>query len=71
MAFQNYDELIQMASKNPKLAVNLVRQAQKSSRPVVSADNPGYNDLRQTALKKQMKKSQSEEIIQDRKDVSY
>jgi hypothetical protein len=71
MAFQNYDELIQMASKNPKLATNLVRRAQNSSRPVVSADNPGYSDLRQNALKRQMNKSQSEETIEQRKNESY
>jgi hypothetical protein len=60
-----------MASKNPKLATNLVRKAQNSSRPVVSADNPGYSDLRQNALKRQMNKSQSEETIEQRKNESY
>lgn len=72
MAFQNYDELIKMASRNPKLATTLVRKAQNSSRPVVSADNPGYSDLRQSALKRQMKKfQQPDDTIQQRKDESY
>lgn len=57
MAFQSYDELINMASTNAKKASQYVQAAQKSNRPVVSADNPGYGENpRAAALKRSMKR---------------
>lgn len=75
MAFQSYDELIKMASTNPKQATEYVRRAQQSNGPVVSADNPGYaEDPRQKALKRSMRKQQlstQDVTVQQRKDMSY
>lgn len=73
MAFQSYDELIQMAQKNPKQATEYVRAAQQGNRPVVSADNPGYgNDPRQKALKRAVKRSTGQDdLIKQRKDMTY
>jgi hypothetical protein len=73
MAFQSYDELIQMASRNPKQATEYVRAAQESSRPVVSADNPGYGeDPRQRALKKAVRKSVGQDdLVKQRKEMTY
>lgn len=46
MAFQTYGELIDMASNNPQRASSLVRRAQRNNIPVVSPDNPGYGDTK-------------------------
>lgn len=74
MAFQSYDELIDMASRNPKQATEYVRAAQQSNRPVVSADNPGYGDPRAAALRRSMKKvtasaEPQDDAVQQRKNV--
>jgi hypothetical protein len=74
MAFQSYDELIKMASTNPKQATELVRRAQQGSGPVVSADNPGYQeDPRQKALKRSMKNKTipQDDLVQQRKNMEY
>ena len=73
MAFQSYDELIKMASRNPKQATDYVQAAQRSNRPVVSADNPGYGeDPRQRVLKRALKKStEQDEVVQERKSMTY
>lgn len=70
MAFQSYEELIKMASTNPKQASQYVRSAQQSNRPVVSADNPGYDNPRAAALKRSMKVKpvQQDELVQQRKN---
>lgn len=75
MAFQSYDELVSMASRNPKQAMQYVQDAQQSSRPVVSADNPGYgSDPRADALKRSMKRKMvvpQDDIVAARKNNSY
>jgi len=77
VAFQSYDELIKMASTNPKRASGYVREAQNSGRPVVSADNPGYSDdPRSEAIKRSMKKkmmasSPQDKTIEQRKELGY
>lgn len=77
MAFQSYNELISMASRNPKQAKQYVTAAQQSSRPVVSADNPGYGENpRAGALKRSMSRNKpmmtpQDDAVQQRKNVSY
>lgn len=72
MAFQSYEELIEMASRNPKQARENVARAQQSDRPVVSADNPGYTeDPRQKALKRSMRRKPQDELVQQRKNMTY
>lgn len=76
MAFQTYDELIKMASQNPKQATDLVKRAQQRSVPVVSANNPGYaDDPRMAAMKRQQKLQSSaqpqDDTVSNRKNVGY
>jgi hypothetical protein len=79
VAFQSYDELVHIASQNPKRAMRYVRKAQRSDRPVVSADNPGYGSsgvdpanrvaaLRRMGVKKpNYMQSEQDENVQERK----
>lgn len=55
MPFKNYNELIDMADEDPKMARMKVSQAKQSGRPVVSNSNPGY---RQAAISKRLAKTQ-------------
>jgi citrate synthase len=75
MAFESYDELIKMASTDPKKATEYVEAAKQSNRPVVSADNPGYSDdPRSAAIKRQMKKKMlqnPDNSVQNRKELGY
>lgn len=83
MAFQTYDELINMASSNPKRASSLVRTAQNSGTPVVSPDNPGYSgdpNVRTAAMRRRMtakqtvqdeQKSEAEMMANQRKQIGY
>lgn len=86
MAFQSYEELINMASSNPKRATALVNRAQQKGIPVVSKNNPGYGDNsdnpssdRTAALKRRMmtmktamqQESQSDQIVNARKQIGY
>jgi hypothetical protein len=57
MAFKSYEELIKMASNNPRMARKRVTQAQKDDNPVVSSDNSGYEDYRSKALQKRLSKT--------------
>lgn len=73
MAFKSYEELINMASQNPKRATELVQKAQKTSTPVVSSENSGYsNNPRMSALKRAVKKSttaQDNSVVEARKNL--
>lgn len=72
MAFRNLQELIQMASSNPKQASGFVKKAQQSGRPVISSNNPGYggNSPRQQALKR-MQPKQQDPAVARRKEAQY
>ncbi len=48
MAFKSFDELINMANQNPKMAKIYVARAKKIGRPVVSSNNPGYSGVGDT-----------------------
>jgi uncharacterized iron-regulated protein len=67
MAFQSFEELIRMASTNPKRAQELVQAAQKSKKPVVSENNVGYSRL--AAMRR--RQTQSQKIVEERKEVGY
>lgn len=76
MAFQNYEELINMADQNPKMARGLVNKAQQRGNPVVSRNNSGYDNPRMGALKRRFNakkpdETQSEQMAADRKKVGY
>lgn len=54
MAYRNYDELIDDANKDPKLAKMRVAKAKQSNTPVVNSENSGYDNYRQKAIAKRM-----------------
>lgn len=55
MPYRSYDELIDDASKDPKLARMRVNKAKQGNNPVVDSDNPGYEDYRSRAINKRMR----------------
>lgn len=68
MAFRSYDELINMASTNPKMAKMKVAKAKKNNFPVVSTSNTGYSgpeeeppddEARKKAIRNRMTKGAS------------
>lgn len=83
MAFQTYQDLIDTASTNPKLATDLVKTAQQKQIPVVSPENPGYkDDPRMAALKRGLKQqpqqsnqmqgsAPQDDVVANRKMVGY
>jgi hypothetical protein len=81
--FKSYEELIAMASQDPKTARSKVAIAKKNNSPVVSPDNSGYEDdnPRKRAISKRLNRGEnlskaskqkfSSELIQNRMKKKY
>ncbi len=83
MAFQSYDELINMSNENPKMAKTLVNKAKQRGMPVVSRNNTGYgsnqNNTRMAALRRRMTvkntmqddETEAQKMASSRKKIGY
>jgi hypothetical protein len=67
MPFKTYGELIDLSAKDPVMAKKFVSQAKDSNMPVVSPNNPGY----QNAIKRRLKKSSMSPDTTTQNDSEY
>lgn len=73
MAFKTYEELVKMASKDPKATLGYVNKAREEGRPVVDPKNPGYSEAAKRRMMQTVKNShKDEESMQERnKRIGY
>lgn len=87
MPFKNYEELMDMSQKDPKMALMLVNRAKNNGQKVVDEGNPGYGVIknkepdqnpRMSAVSRRMQKvtpsppeDQTQEIANRRKSMGY
>lgn len=75
MPFTSFDELRDMSAKDPKKAEIYITHAKKMGRPVVSADNPDYDNPRRRAIRKRLSnqdlKNEETDPVSKRKQVGY
>lgn len=60
MAFKTFEELISMASKNPKATLGYVNKAREEGRPVVNPKNTGYSEAAKRRMMQTVKDSHKE-----------
>lgn len=77
MAFKSYEELVKMASKDPKGTLGYVNKAREEGRPVVDPKNPGYSEaakrrMMQTAKNTHKEDESAQEMMSKRnKRIGY
>ena len=77
MPFKSYDELKDMSAKDPKKAEMYITHAKRMGKPIVSENNPGYNNSepRRLAIRKRLSnqntKNEETDPVSKRKQVGY